>query len=79
MVVRLRLTRRCRGGSIQDRPKSKDEVLLPFGGVEKSGNGYPSAREAIEAVTERTAWTMNNSRESEMAQGLSADITMQDD
>ncbi len=45
------------------------EVQLPFGGVKKSGNGYPSAREAIEAVTERTAWTMNNSREIEMAQG----------
>ncbi|GAB3031238.1 aldehyde dehydrogenase family protein [Natronobiforma cellulositropha] len=50
------------------------EVQLPFGGVKKSGNGYPSAREAIEAVTERTAWTLNNAREIEMAQGLSADI-----
>ena len=55
------------------------EVQLPFGGVKKSGNGYPSAREAIEAVTERTAWTINNSREIEMAQGLSADITTQDE
>ncbi|QLG61686.1 aldehyde dehydrogenase family protein [Halorarum salinum] len=50
------------------------EVQLPFGGVKKSGNGYPSAREVIEAVTERTAWTLNNSYEIEMAQGLSADI-----
>ncbi|MFC4989853.1 MULTISPECIES: aldehyde dehydrogenase family protein [Saliphagus] len=50
------------------------EVQLPFGGVKNSGNGYPSAREAIEAVTERTAWTLNNSKEIEMAQGLSADI-----
>ncbi|MFC6718430.1 aldehyde dehydrogenase family protein [Natrialbaceae archaeon GCM10025810] len=50
------------------------EVQLPFGGVKKSGNGYPSAREAIEAVTERTAWTLNNSRDIQMAQGLSADI-----
>ncbi|WP_235920749.1 aldehyde dehydrogenase family protein, partial [Natronorubrum halalkaliphilum] len=50
------------------------EVQLPFGGVKKSGNGYPSAREAIEAVTERTAWTLNNSKDIEMAQGLSADI-----
>ena len=50
------------------------EVQLPFGGVKKSGNGYPSAREVIEAVTERTAWTLNNSKEIEMAQGLSADI-----
>ncbi|MCU4799370.1 aldehyde dehydrogenase family protein [Halobacteria archaeon HArc-gm2] len=50
------------------------EVQLPFGGVKKSGNGYPSAREVIEAVTERTAWTLNNSTDIQMAQGLSADI-----
>jgi len=55
------------------------EVQLPFGGVKQSGNGYPSAREAIEAVTERTAWTMNNSTEIEMAQGLSADITTREE
>ncbi|WP_435194413.1 aldehyde dehydrogenase family protein [Natronomonas sp. EA1] len=55
------------------------EVHLPFGGVKKSGNGYPSAREIIEAVTERTAWTLNNSKEIEMAQGLSADIKTSDD
>ncbi|MFB6187295.1 MAG: aldehyde dehydrogenase family protein, partial [Halobacteriaceae archaeon] len=55
------------------------EVQLPFGGVKKSGNGYPSAREVIEAVTERTAWTINNSKDIQMAQGLSADIKTQDD
>jgi aldehyde dehydrogenase (NAD+) len=55
------------------------EVQLPFGGVKKSGNGYPSAREVIEAVTDRTAWTLNNSKEIEMAQGLSADIKTKDD
>ena len=55
------------------------EVQLPFGGVKKSGNGYPSAREVIEAVTERTAWTINNSDEIQMAQGLSADITTRED
>jgi aldehyde dehydrogenase (NAD+) len=54
------------------------EVHLPFGGVKKSGNGYPSAREVIEAVTERTAWTLNNSKEIKMAQGLSADIKTQE-
>ena len=54
------------------------EVQLPFGGVKKSGNGFPSAREIIEAVTDRTAWTLNNSSEIEMAQGLSADITTRD-
>ena len=55
------------------------EVQLPFGGVKKSGNGFPSAREIIEAVTDRTAWTLNNSRDIEMAQGLSADITTRTD
>ena len=55
------------------------EVQLPFGGVKKSGNGYPSAREVIEAVTERTAWTVNNSHDIEMAQGLSADIKTRND
>ncbi len=50
------------------------EVQLPFGGVKKSGNGYPSAREIIEAVTERTAWTLNNAEEIELAQGLSAEL-----
>jgi len=55
------------------------EVQLPFGGVGKSGKGAPSAREAIEAVTERTAWTVNNSRDIEMAQGLSAEIKTEDD
>jgi aldehyde dehydrogenase (NAD+) len=55
------------------------EVQLPFGGVKRSGNGYPSAREVIEAVTERTAWTLNNSKDIQMAQGLSADITTSDD
>jgi aldehyde dehydrogenase (NAD+) len=55
------------------------EVQLPFGGVKKSGNGYPSAREIIEAVTDRTAWTLNNSKEIRMAQGLSADIITEND
>jgi aldehyde dehydrogenase (NAD+) len=55
------------------------EVQLPFGGVKKSGNGYPSAREVIEAVTDRTAWTLNNSKEIRMAQGLSADIKTRED
>jgi aldehyde dehydrogenase (NAD+) len=55
------------------------EVQLPFGGVKKSGNGYPSAREVIEAVTERTAFTLNNSKDIEMAQGLSADIKTEGD
>ncbi len=55
-------------------PSIGAEVQLPFGGVKKSGNGYPSAREVIEAVTERTAFTLNNAKDIEMAQGLSAEI-----
>ena len=55
------------------------EVQLPFGGVKRSGNGYPSAREIIEAVTDRTAWTLNNDEEITMAQGLSAEITTGED
>ena len=50
------------------------EVQLPFGGVKASGNGYPSAREIIEAVTDRTAWTLNNAEGIELAQGLSAEL-----
>ncbi|MFB6079418.1 MAG: aldehyde dehydrogenase family protein [Haloferacaceae archaeon] len=55
------------------------EVQLPFGGVKRSGTGDPSAREVIETVTERTAWTVNNSTEIRMAQGLSAEIRTGDD
>ena len=36
------------------------EVHLPFGGVKKSGNGHPSAAGLIEAVTHKTAWTVNS-------------------
>ena len=55
------------------------EVQLPFGGTKMSGSGPPHAREVIEAVTERTAWTLNNSKEIEMAQGLSAEIKTEED
>jgi aldehyde dehydrogenase (NAD+) len=55
------------------------EVQLPFGGVKRSGNGRPSAREIIEAVTERTAWTLNNGDDIELAQGLSADVHTEDE
>jgi len=55
-------------------PSIGAEIQLPFGGVKRSGTGYPSAREVIEAVTERTAWTVNNDTEFQLAQGLSADI-----
>jgi aldehyde dehydrogenase (NAD+) len=67
------------GLSYANLPSIGAEVQLPFGGVKKSGNGYPSAREIIEAVTERTAFTINNSYDIEMAQGLSAEIKTKDD
>ncbi len=50
------------------------EVHLPFGGVKKSGNGHPSAAGLIEAVTHKTAWTVNHAEEVKMAQGLRAVI-----
>jgi aldehyde dehydrogenase (NAD+) len=50
------------------------EVHLPFGGVKRSGNGHPSAAGLIEAVTHKTAWTVNHGTEVKMAQGLTTDI-----
>lgn len=50
------------------------EVHLPFGGVKKSGNGHPSAAGLIEAVTHKTAWTVNHAEEIKMAQGLTTDV-----
>jgi aldehyde dehydrogenase (NAD+) len=50
------------------------EVQLPFGGVKKSGNGHPSAAGLVEAVTHKTAWTVNHAEEVKMAQGLTTDI-----
>jgi aldehyde dehydrogenase (NAD+) len=50
------------------------EVHLPFGGVKKSGNGHPSAAGLIEAVTHKTAWTVNHGTEVKMAQGLKAEV-----
>lgn len=50
------------------------EVHLPFGGVKKSGNGHPSAAGLFEAVTHRTAWTVNHGTEIKMAQGLTTTI-----
>ena len=50
------------------------EVHLPFGGVKKSGNGHPSAAGLIEAVTHKTAWTVNHGTEVKMAQGLTTDV-----
>lgn len=50
------------------------EVHLPFGGVKRSGNGQPSAAALVDAVTHKTAFTVNHERGITMAQGLSAKI-----
>lgn len=50
------------------------EVHLPFGGVKKSGNGHPSAAALVDAVTHRTAFTVNHDTEIRMAQGLTSAI-----
>src|SRR5262249_28243914 len=55
-------------------PSIGAEVHLPFGGVKKSGNGHPSAAALVEAVTHRTAWTVNHGTDIKMAQGLTAAI-----
>lgn len=55
-------------------PSIGAEVHLPFGGVKRSGSGIPAGKDIIQAVTHRTAWTVNHEKEIEMAQGLNADI-----
>ena len=67
------------GLSYANLPSIGAEVQLPFGGIKKSGNGKPSARGIIEFCTERTAWTVNNSKDIELAQGLSSDIKLEED
>jgi aldehyde dehydrogenase (NAD+) len=47
------------------------EVHLPFGGVKRSGNGQPSAAALVDAVTHKTAFTVNHERGITMAQGMS--------
>jgi aldehyde dehydrogenase (NAD+) len=47
------------------------ESFCPFGGVKKSGNGWPSAARTYQAVTDEVVCTINHSQEGfEMAQGL---------
>lgn len=50
------------------------EVHLPFGGVKRSGNGQPSAAALVDAVTHKTAFTVNHDRSITMAQGMSAKV-----
>ena len=49
------------------------EVHLPFGGVKRSGNGQPSAAALVDAVTHRTAFTVNHDHTIRMAQGMKAE------
>ncbi len=53
------------------------EVHLPFGGVKRSGNGQPSAAALVDAVTHKTAFTVNHARKIVMAQGMSAQVPEQ--
>lgn len=53
------------------------EVHLPFGGVKRSGNGQPSAAGLVDAVTHRTAFTVNHQRGITMAQGMSGDVNVE--
>jgi aldehyde dehydrogenase (NAD+) len=64
----------CYGMGYVNLPCIGAEVHLPFGGVKKSGNGHPSAAGLIEAVTHKTAWTVNHAEEVKMAQGLTTDV-----
>jgi aldehyde dehydrogenase (NAD+) len=50
------------------------EVHLPFGGVKRSGNGQPSAAALVDAVTHKTAFTVNHDTSITMAQGMSSKI-----
>ena len=50
------------------------EVHLPFGGVKRSGNGQPSAAALVDAVTHKTAFTVNHDRRITMAQGMSVEV-----
>jgi len=50
------------------------EVHVPFGGVKRSGNGQPSAAALVDAVTHRTAFTVNHDHQITMAQGMSAKV-----
>jgi len=70
-----RLREECEYGlGYVNLPSIGAEVHLPFGGVKKSGTGMPSAATLIDAVTHRTAWTVNHAAEIKMAQGLKAQI-----
>jgi aldehyde dehydrogenase (NAD+) len=47
------------------------ESHLAFGGVKKSGNGFPSAARTYRAVTHEISWTVNHSDRLMFPQGMS--------
>ena len=47
------------------------ESHLAFGGVKKSGNGFPSAARTYRAVTHEISWTVNHSNSLMFPQGMS--------
>jgi len=46
------------------------ESHLAFGGVKKSGNGYPSAARTFRAVTHEVSWTVNHDESLQFPQGM---------
>jgi len=46
------------------------ESHLAFGGVKKSGNGFPSAARTFRAVTHEISWTVNHSESLSFPQGM---------
>tara|TARA_Y100000310_G_scaffold309104_1_gene352874 strand:- start:17 stop:817 length:801 start_codon:yes stop_codon:yes gene_type:complete len=46
------------------------ESHLAFGGVKKSGNGFPSAARTFRAVTHEISWTVNHADELTFPQGM---------
>ena len=46
------------------------ESHLAFGGVKKSGNGYPSAARTFRAVTHEVSWTVNHAGTLSFPQGM---------
>ena len=46
------------------------ESHLSFGGVKKSGNGFPSAAKTFQAVTHTVSWTVNHADDLSFPQGM---------
>ena len=46
------------------------ESHMGFGGVKKSGNGFPSAARTVRAVTHEVAWTVNHDETLSFPQGM---------